>query len=124
METSACERKAVSAERDVTDMKVAEYMESEIGNIYEGVISSVTSFGFFVELENLAEGLVGMQSLTDDYYEYDEEHYCIKGMRHRTVYRLGQKVKIKVKHADHKKQHVDFELITERKNYGRKGRRS
>lgn len=84
------------AEREVEDMKKAEYMEDQIGKIAEGVISGVTKFGFFVELENTVEGLVHVQKLTDDYYHYDPDTLSLKGERTKKIYRLGQRVKIKV----------------------------
>ena len=94
--TSERERAAIEAEREVEDMKKAEYMEDQIGKIAEGVISGVTKFGFFVELENTVEGLVHVQKLTDDYYHYDPDTLSLKGERTKKIYRLGQRVKIKV----------------------------
>ena len=70
--TSERERASIDAERDVDSMKMAEYMQDHIGKVYEGIISSITNFGFFVELDNLVEGLVHIHTLKDDYYNFDE----------------------------------------------------
>ena len=79
--SSKTERRADEAERDTDKMKKAEYMQQHIGKEYEGVISSITSWGMYVELPNTIEGLVRVTSLTDDYYYYDEEHYEMRAMR-------------------------------------------
>jgi ribonuclease R len=71
------ERLAVEAEREVDDLKKAEYMSERIGEEYEGIISSVTNFGMFVELPNTVEGLVHISTLADDYYVYDDQHLCL-----------------------------------------------
>lgn len=113
--TSLRERAATDAERDVEDMKKAEYMEDKIDDVFDGVISSVTKFGFFVELENTVEGLVHIQSLSDDYYEYDPQSYSLIGKRVAKVYKLGMKVRIKVKDADAAKRTIDFILVKDRK---------
>ena len=113
--TSERERAAIEAEREVEDMKKAEYMEDQIGKIAEGVISGVTKFGFFVELENTVEGLVHVQKLTDDYYHYDPDTLSLKGERTKKIYRLGQRVKIKVTGASKLHQEIDFDLVRPRK---------
>jgi len=110
-ETSLGERNAVEAERDVEDMKKAEYMEDHIGETFNGVISSVLKFGIFVQLDNTIEGLVHITNLTDDYYEYDPRSFSLRGSRHHKIYSLGQKVRIKVKDASKEKKTIDFVLI-------------
>src|SRR5690625_3397475 len=107
--SSEAERTAVDAERDVDDMKKAEYMLDKIGEEYTGVISSVTSFGMFVELENTVEGLVHVSYLTDDYYHFDERSYALIGERTGNVYRIGQEVKDKVININM----YDYDVINE-----------
>ena len=80
-------------------MKIAEYMSNHIGEEYEGIITSIQSYGFYVELPNLIEGLVSIDSLDDDNYEFDREKFIYKGRTTKHVYRLGDKVKIRVKKA-------------------------
>src|SRR5699024_6543760 len=110
--SSEAERTAVDAERDVDDMKKAEYMLDKIGEEYTGVISSVTSFGMFVELENTVEGLVHVSYLTDDYYHFDERSYAMIGERTGNVYRIGQEVNVKVINVNMDEHVVDFEIVT------------
>lgn len=108
--TNSSEREvaAQEAERDVLDMKMAEYMESHIGEEYEGIISGVTNFGMFVELENLVEGLVHISTL-DGYYEYIPELLSLVSENKR--YRLGDKVKVVVVAASKEASTIDFELV-------------
>lgn len=105
------ERKAVDAERDVDDMKKAQYMEKYIGLVFSGVISSITKFGFFVELPNTIEGLVHISTLQDDHYIFDEVTKQLLGRRSKKVYKMGQKVRVKVVDASRYKKQVDFELM-------------
>lgn len=107
---------AQNAERDVDDMKMAEYMESHIGEIYEGVISSVTSFGFFVELPNLIEGLVHVNSLKGDYFNYVPELLSLIGNTTKKTYRIGDKVKVKCVGASKERAMIDFEVVKEEKD--------
>lgn len=109
-ETSYTERKAVDAEREVEDMKKAEFMSTRIGQRFNGVISAITKFGFYVELPNTIEGLVHVQDLPDDYYEYDAESYCLRGERSGKVYRIGQSVSVRVVSADKLKKEIGFVL--------------
>ena len=109
--SSIKERQAVECEREVDDMKKAEYMEKHIGDIYEGIISSVVSFGMFIELPNLIEGLVRVEDMIDDYYFYDEATFSFRGKRNKRGYRLGDTVKVRVKSASKEKHTVDFELV-------------
>lgn len=111
MHSSEQERKAVECERDVDDMKKAEYMEKHIGEKYEGMISGVTKFGFFVELDNTVEGLVHISTLDDDHYVYDEGTRSLIGMRTLKRYTMGQKVKVICRAASRFKKQVDFELL-------------
>ncbi|MUK89198.1 ribonuclease R [Ornithinibacillus sp. L9] len=122
--TSAKERTAVDAERDTDDLKKAEYMQERIGEEYTGVISSVTSFGLFVELENTIEGLVHVSYLTDDYYHFDEQHYAMIGERTGKVYRIGQEVKVKVTAVNMDEHAIDFEIVSGGEPGERKGRKS
>lgn len=108
------ERVAVEAERDVDDMKKAEYMERYIGKEYDGVISGITKFGVFVELDNTVEGLVHVSSLNDDYYHFDDAGHCLIGMRTGRKYRMGQKVRIRCIDANRFKRQVDFEILPDK----------
>ena len=107
---------AQNAERDVDDMKMAEYMESHIGEIYEGVISSVTSFGYFVELPNLIEGLVYVISTKGDYFNYVPELLSLIGNTTKKTYRIGDKVKVKCVGASKERAMIDFEVVKEDKD--------
>lgn len=108
--SSEMERLAQEAERETDDLKKVEYMSDKIGNIYSGVISSVTSFGIFVELKNTIEGLVHMSNMEDDYYIYDEKHHSLIGEKLRRVYRLGDEVMVKVIKTDIDSRTIDFAL--------------
>ena len=108
--TSECERVAMEAERAVDDLKRAEYMQDKLGEVYEGVVSSVTAFGLFVELENTIEGLVPIAMLEDDYYIYDEQLYRLIGRSTGMVYALGQRVTVKVTAVDLAMRRVEFAL--------------
>ncbi len=110
-QSSEREQASVEAEREVMDMKMAEYMENHIGEIYDGVISGVESFGFFVELDNLVEGLVHINSLKGDYYNYVEELLCLIGQNTKKRYTIGDKVKIKVVGASKEAMTIDFEIV-------------
>ena len=109
-QSSLRERVSIDAERDVEDMKKAEYMKQKIGREYEGMISAILSQGFFVQLENTVEGFVSLESLKDDYYIVSEDQLSIVGRRTKQIYRLGEKVKIKVMNADIQSRHIDFSL--------------
>jgi len=106
--TSKKERGAIECERDVMDMKKAEYMTQFIGEVFEGVISSVTKWGMYVELPNTIEGLVRLQDLNDDFYNFNEDTMTIIGRHRKHVYRMGDTVKIKVKAASKTEGNVDF----------------
>lgn len=111
MQSSNRERAAVDAERAVEAMKKAEFFEDKVNMIFNGVVSSVTNFGLFVELENTVEGLVHIQSMYDDYYHYDASKMSLVGERTQKQYRLGQKVRVRVKSASKKNSTIDFELV-------------
>lgn len=115
--TSEMERRAVDAERDTDDLKKAEFMKDKIGETFTGVISSVTSFGMFVELENTIEGLVHVSYLTDDYYHFDERRYSLIGERTKKIYRIGEEVKVKVVDVNVDEHVVDFMLAEEKKKH-------
>ena len=110
-QSSERENIATKVERESEDIKKAEYMESRIGEEYEGIISSVTSFGIFVELENTVEGLIRFDDLGDEYFIYDEERKMLIGEQTRTTYKIGDKINIRVKDASKLLRTVDFEKI-------------
>ena len=110
-QSSERENIATKVERESEDIKKAEYMESRIGEEYEGIISSVTSFGIFVELENTVEGLIRFDDLGDEYFIYDEERKMLIGEHTRTTYKIGDKINIRVKDASKLMRTVDFEKI-------------
>lgn len=110
---SQTERRADEAERDVEKMKKAEYMESHVGECYEGVVSGITNWGFYVELPNTVEGMVHVTNLYDDRYYYREETFDLAGADTGKVYKLGQKVRIRVLGADKKSNEIDFEIAEE-----------
>ncbi|GGE04023.1 ribonuclease R [Marinithermofilum abyssi] len=105
------ERIAVDAERETDDLKKAEYMQDKVGEVFEGIISSVTSFGVFVELENTIEGMVHVSYMTDDYYQYDEGSYSLIGERTGNSYNIGDQVKVRVIGVNIDEHKVDFELV-------------
>lgn len=112
-QTSMTERRAEEAEREVDDLKKAQYMVKHIGDEFDGLVSSVTNFGLFVQLENTIEGLVHFNTMVDDYYYFDEENYMIVGERTKKMYGLGDEVRIKVIGADVGKKNIDFALVNE-----------
>lgn len=107
------ERRADEAERETDKLKKVEYMIKHIGDEFEGVISGVTKWGIYVELPNTVEGLVHVTALNDDYYLFDEEKYMFIGERTRKIYRLGDKVRVRVTKVDKVQKTIDFELITD-----------
>ena len=105
------ERDSIECEREVDDMKKAEYMEKYIGFEYDGMISSIMSFGIFVELPNSVEGLVKIDDLTNDTYVFDEETFSLRGKKDKRGYRLGDNVRVKVKAANKEAKTVDFIIV-------------
>lgn len=110
LQSSTMERRAQEAERETVKMKKAEYMEDHIGEVFEGVISGVTDWGFYVELPNTVEGLVHVNSLTDDYYIYDPARYTLTGEKNKRSFAMGQTVTVRVSEADPQERSVDFVL--------------
>ena len=115
--SSECERKSIDLERLVDDMKAAEYMENKIGNIYNGIISSVTSFGFFVMLDNTIEGLVHIKNLPD-FYVYDEKKATLSGNYSKEVYNIGDTVKVRLIGASKENRQIDFMVVSHSKKRG------
>ena len=112
----ASERELVAADAERTSVKykLVEYMQDKIGQEYEGCVSGITEWGMYVEIdETHIEGMVPLREIGSDFYDFDEEHYCLKGRRTRKVYRLGDRVKIKVKTANLEQRLLDYELIEE-----------
>ena len=108
--SSLRERVAVDAERETTEMKEIEYMTRFIGETFPGIISGVTAFGIFVELENGVEGLVHVSRMANDYYYYVEEEYALVGERTKTAYRLGDEVEVVLIRASVEERNIDFIL--------------
>ena len=108
------EQEAQNCERDVDKMKKAEYMMDHIGEVYDGIISGVVEFGFFVELENTIEGLVKAESIKGDYYVFDNDLMALIGKKSKKKYSFGDKVKVKVIRADKDKSEIDFEIYDDK----------
>ncbi len=110
--TSAMERLAADAERDSIKYMQVKFMEKHLGEVFEGVISGVADFGFWVEIpENGSEGLIKLRDLMDDSYLYDAKSHAVYGMKHGKEYQLGHKVKIKVMRANIERKQLDFKLV-------------
>ncbi len=109
-QSSTRERVADEAERETVDLKKAEYMADKIDEVYEGIVSGITSFGMFVELDNTIEGLIRLSSLVDDYYIYDSEQHMLIGERQKKIHRMGDIIKVKVSRVDIAKREIDFVL--------------
>ncbi len=110
-QSSEREKVATQVEREAQDIKKAEYMESRIGEEYEGIVSSITQFGMFVELPNTVEGLIRFENLGNEYFIYDEQKKTLIGERTTKIYKIGDKVKIKVTNANKLLRQIDFEII-------------
>ena len=110
------ERDSIDCERDVESMKMAEYMESHIGEEYDGTISSVMNFGLFVQLDNMIEGLVHISEIKGDYYTFDETTHTLRGEKKVKMYKLGQKVRVVVTNASKENSTIDFNLVESNKN--------
>ncbi|OJG68059.1 ribonuclease R [Enterococcus moraviensis] len=109
--SSRMERRAVETEREVDSMKKAEFMADKIGEEYDGIISSVTRFGLFVELPNTIEGLIHVNNLKQDYFHFIENHMALVGERTGMTLKIGQKIKVKVEKADPETREIDFEFL-------------
>lgn len=106
------ERNAVSAERLSVKLKQIELLKDKLGNDFEGIVSGVTNFGLFVEIsENLAEGLIRLSDIDDDYYEYNEKNYSLIGRRTKKVFRLGDRITVKLIRVDEERREVDFLIV-------------
>ena len=110
------ERDSIDCERDVESMKMAEYMESHVGEEYDGTISSVMNFGLFVQLDNMIEGLVHISEIKGDYYTFDETTHTLRGEKKGKMYKLGQKVRVVVTNASKENSTIDFNLVEGNKN--------
>lgn len=119
LQVSETEKKAVELERKVDDMKSAEYMQSYIGKIFNGTITSVTSFGIFVMLENTIEGLVHIKNMPD-FYDYDEKNMCLIGNYSKEVYNIGDHVKVRVLDANKGTGKIDFLVVEHKMRKGNK----
>ncbi|HMK77773.1 MAG TPA: ribonuclease R [Thermodesulfobacteriota bacterium] len=109
---SSRERVAMEAEREILDRYRVRFMKDKVGEEYEGIISGVTAFGFFVELKDIfVEGLVRMTSLHDDYYQYHEKKYCLVGERTHRTFRIGDEVRVRLERVDVERRHIDFGLL-------------
>lgn len=115
--SSEMEQLAANAERASIKYKQVEYMQDHLGETFSGIISGVTEWGLYVELnDNLCEGLVPMRDLADDFYDFDEKNHCLVGRRHNNRYRLGDNVDIRVARADLEKKQLDFVLVDDKGN--------
>jgi ribonuclease R len=114
--SSDMESKAANAERASIKYKQVEFMMDKIGQEFSGVISGVTDWGIFVELENKCEGMVSVSSLDDDFYIFDEKNYCLEGRHTHKKYQLGDEVKVEIIRANLEKKQLDFRLITDKED--------
>ncbi|MDF2670962.1 MAG: rnr [Paenibacillus sp.] len=110
-QSSERERVAVDAERDTDALKKAEFMLDKVGQVFEGIISSVTSFGMFIELDNTVEGLIRLSDMHDDYYHHHDKIHALVGERTSKVYRIGDEVKIRVARVNMAEHTIDFEMV-------------
>ncbi|MDD5899297.1 MAG: ribonuclease R [Lachnospiraceae bacterium] len=110
--SSKTERTAEEAERELEKMKKCEYAEERIGTVAEGIISGVTNYGMYVELPDTVEGMIRLSDLTEDYYSFDAENYCLVGERTHKVFRLGQKVTVRISRVDKLLKTIDFLLVS------------
>ncbi|MFW5437646.1 ribonuclease R [Paenibacillus apiarius] len=117
-QSSERERVAVDAERDTEALKKAEFMLDKVGEEFDGIISSVTSFGMFVELDNTVEGLIRLSELSDDYYHFHEQHMVLIGERTANMFRIGDEVRIRVGRVNMEEHTIDFELVASTPRYG------
>ncbi|MDZ4064328.1 MAG: RNB domain-containing ribonuclease, partial [Coriobacteriia bacterium] len=107
---SQMEREAESAEDESVRMKLTQLMGEHLGEVYDGIITGVQSFGLFIQLDNTAEGLVHVQAMADDYYRLDPEHFLLIGENHRRTYRLGQRVQVRIQNVSVAEGRIDMEL--------------
>ena len=112
--SSNMENKAANAERSSIKYKQVEFMQDKIGQKFDGVISGVTGWGIYVELENKCEGMVSVNTLDDDFYIFDEKNYCLVGRHSHRKFQLGDEVKVEIARANLEKKQLDFRLIKEK----------
>jgi ribonuclease R len=106
------ERVAMEAEREILDRYRIRFMKDKVGEVFDGVISGVTAFGFFVELKDIfVEGLVRVTSLHDDYYHYHEKRYSLVGERTHKTFGIGDGMRVRVDRVDVERRHIDFGLV-------------
>lgn len=113
------ERAADEAERETEDLKKVEFMKERVGETFNGIISNVTSFGMFVELDNTIEGLVKVSNMDDDYYVFDDKHYCLLGEHTKKRYRIGDEIRVRLSRADVAARQLDFVIEEGRRDSGR-----
>lgn len=118
--TSERERLAVDAERETDELKKVEYMQQHVGEEFEGIISGITTYGIFVELENTIEGMIHVSYLDDDYYHYNEKHYALIGERTGRTFRIGDLVRVKVEGVSKEERTIDFRLLEGGTRLGKK----
>lgn len=121
--TSERERRAVEAERDTESLKKAQYMADKIGEEFEGIVSSITNFGMFIELPNTIEGLVHVTNMTDDYYRFDDRQMMMIGERGGKQFRIGDEVKVRVTSVKPEESAIDFEIVGMVKSFNRPTRK-
>lgn len=109
-QSSVTERQAIEVEREVEKLKKAEYISRYVGEVFDGIISGVTGFGIYVQLENTVEGLVRINDLRDDYYDYDREKYALIGRRTNKAYKLGDKARVRVDYVNLERREINFLL--------------
>ena len=114
--SSMAERRAVDAEREVEDLKMAEYMVDKVGMEFEAIIVSITNFGMFVQVEEAVEGLVHLSTMRKDYYEFNERNMMLIGQRTGQVFRIGEKIPVKLVNVDVEQYDIDFELVEDANN--------
>ena len=112
-DTSRLERRADEAERETDKIKKVLYMKKHIGEVFSGIISSVTEWGLYVELDNTIEGLVHVSTLDDDFYLFDKENFCMRGEKTLKEYKIGQRVNVCVMQANKLERTIDFVMVNE-----------
>ncbi|MDO4671181.1 MAG: ribonuclease R [Aerococcus sp.] len=112
-QSSKMERRSIDAERETDSLKKAEYMMDQVGDEFDAIISSVTNFGMFVELPNTVEGLIHLSTIHEDYFNFDRDHLLLIGEHTGKIYRIGDKVRVKLVSADPKTRQIDFQLVVE-----------
>jgi ribonuclease R len=112
VQSSSMEERAVQAERASVKYKQVEFLQDKVGQKFEGIISGITEWGFYVELtENHCEGMIPMRDMDDDFYEYDEKNYCLIGVHTHRRFVIGQKVTIEIAKTNLAKRQMDFKLV-------------